>query len=39
MDLITNILYDLLPVFYTILGVLISYKVASSDWFEKFFGK
>lgn len=39
MDLITKELYDLLPVFYTILGVLIAYKVSTSDWFEKFFRK
>lgn len=39
MDLITKELYDLLPVFYTILGVLIAYKIAYSDWFKKHFGK
>lgn len=39
MDLITKELHDLLPVFYTILGVLVAYKVSTSDWFEKFFGK
>ena len=39
MDLITKELYDLLPVFYTILGVLVTYKIAGSKWFEKLFGK
>lgn len=39
MDLITKELYNLLPVFYTILGVLIAYKVSTSDWFDKLFGK
>lgn len=39
MDLITKELYDLLPVFYTILGVLVAYKVSTSDWFDKLFGK
>lgn len=39
MDLITITLYELLPVFYTILGVLIAYKVSTSDWFNKLFGK
>ena len=39
MDLITKELYDLLPVFYTILGALVAYKVSTSDWFEKLFGK
>ena len=39
MDLITITLYELLPVFYTILGVLVAYKIAGSKWFEKLFGK
>lgn len=39
MDMITITLHELLPVFYTILGVLIAYKVAGSKWFEKFFGE
>ena len=39
MDLITKELHDLLPVFYTVLGVLVAYKIADSKWFDKLFGK
>ena len=39
MDLTTNALHELLPLFWSILAALIIVKIAGSKWFEKFFGK
>lgn len=36
--MITNTLYDLLPIFWMIVGILIFNKIAESEWFDKLFG-
>ena len=37
--MITNLLYDLLPILWTAVGVLAINKLAESECFEKYFGK
>lgn len=35
----TNLLYDLLPILWTLVGILAMNKLAESEWFNNHFGK